>query len=552
MKPIIKTLALCALLGTAATAYADVTVTVKTSLPWLGFMNISYLPADGGGTAFTSAWGTADLRAVFSSSELTLSPNTVNPPNGLADAFWFKPDGSGNKIMDASLYVEVGGGATTVGALSGQNVTFTGTVNATTLTSAHTSVAFIKDFAPDYSSSNTITAPLVNGAFSITLATDPGVGRHVQYGFETIGANVWAANVGPFGSVKIAALGTIPGNPNVKVDPALPWQGYINVFNLPVPDGDGAYLTGYAQPVTTELRAAFTPGGLVLSPFTIDPLPDGINDSYWYQSNGNGNKSIDANLYVQPQDGSLSGQTVNFSGTVLANSLTGSHTIIAFIKEYVANYSSSTVNSAVLTPGPFSVSLAISSDPSRHVQYGFQTVGSNVWPANAGPFGSVKVASDITNSYATWLARYDFSTFTNPDLTATGDPDRDGSNNFTEFALDGNPTTGIASGKLASSIVAVSSENAMLLTLPVFNGAIFSGSPSPTASVGQWGYTIQGSNGLIAFDQAVTEISPARTADLPVISSGWTYRSFRLNGAVGGATPRGPTGFLRARISTTP
>ncbi len=552
MNTIIKTLALCALFGSAATVHADTTVTVKASLPWLGFMNVSYLPADGGGTAFVSDWGTADLRAVFSGSELTLSPNTINPPNGLADGFWYKPDGSGNKIMDANLYVEVNGGATTVGALSGQNVTFTGTVNAATLTSAHTSVAFIKDFASDYSSVNTITAPLVNGAFSITLATDPGVGRHVQYGFETIGVNVWAANVAPFGSVKIAALGTVPGNPNVKVDPASPWQGYINVFNLPSPDGDGAYLTGYAQPVTTELRAAFTPAGLVISPFTIDPLPDGLNDSYWYQPNESGNKSIDANLYVQPADGTLSGQTVNFSGTVAANSLTSAHTTIAFVKEYTANYSSFTVSSAVLSPGPFSVSLAISSDSTKHVQYGFQTIGPNVWPANAGPFGSVLVATDISNSYASWVARYDFTSFTSPDLTATGDPDRDGSNNFTEFALDGDPTTGAASGKLASSIQLVSSEQAMLLTLPVFNGATFSGSPSPTATVGQWAYTIQGSNGLTAFDQAVTEVSPARSAGLPVISSGWTYRSFRLDGAVGGATPRGPAGFLRARISKTP
>ncbi|NQW99312.1 hypothetical protein HQ447_01545, partial [bacterium] len=63
---------------------------------------------------------------------------------------------------------------------------------------------------------------------------------------------------------------------------------------------------------------------------------------------------------------------------------------------------------------------------------------------------------------------------------------------------------------------------------------------------------IEGSNGLTIFDQAVTEVSPASTAGLPVIDSGWTYRSFRLNGAIGGVTPRGPAGFLRARIVKTP
>jgi len=369
----------------------------------------------------------------------------------------------------------------------------------------------------------------------------------VQYGFQTIGANVWSTDVGPFGSVKISTIPIVPGNPIVKVDPAAAWQGYVNVFEL-----DGAYVEGYAQPVTTELRAAFTPGGLVLSPFTIDPVPDGLNDPYWYQPDQSGNKKIDANLYVQPKDGTLSGQTVNFSGSVAANSLTSAHSTIAFIKEYAADFSSSTVSSVVLAPGAFSISLAISNDISKHVQYGFQTIGANVFPANAGPFGSVLVNSDVSNSYATWIGRFDFSSFTAPDLSATGDPDGDGQNNITEFALNGDPTRGAASGKMSSSIAELSGDKALMLTLPVFNGAAFAGSPAPSATMGDLGYTIEGSNGLTIFDQAVTEVSPASTAGLPVIDSGWTYRSFRLNGAIGGVTPRGPAGFLRARIVKTP
>lgn len=544
MNPIIKSLALGALIGSSSVK-ADTTVYVDPSKTWLGFMNVSFLPADGGGSAFVSGWGTADLCAVFSGSELTLSPNTIGDPS----TYWYigggAPGNPGNKIMDASMYVEVGG------ALSGQTVTFTGTVTANTFTSAHTSVAFIKDFAPDYSSSNTITAPLVNGVFNISLPTNPGVGRHVQYGFQTVGVNVWSTDVAPFGSAKISTIPIVPGNPNVKVDPAAAWQGYINVFNLPSPDGDGAFVNGYPQPVTTELRASFTPGGLVLSPFTIDP-EGGLDNSEWYQPNGNGNKSIDANLYVQPKDGTLSDQTVNFSGTVSANSLTSAHTTVAFIKEFNQNYSLFNQVTVVLTPGAFNISLPISSDISRHVQYGFQTIGPNVWPANAGLFGSVQVDSDITTSYATWIARFDFSTFTSPDLTATGDPDGDGQSNFTEFALNGNPASGAASGKTRVAVGDISGDSALLYTLPVFNGATFAGSPAPSGTMGDLNYTIQGSNDLTLFDQAVTEVSPAVTEGLPVIDAGWTYRSFRLVGAVGGATPRGPAGFLRARIRKTP
>ncbi len=164
-------------------------------------MNVSELPSNGGAYVFGSGWGTADLRATFSGAVLTLSPNIIGDPA----AFWYigggAPGNPGNKIMDANMYVQPADGT-----FSGQTLTFTGEVLANTLTSAHTSVAFIKDFAPDYSSFNTITAPLVNGVFSIDLLTLNDPARHVQYGFETIGVNVWVTDVAPFGSVDITAV----------------------------------------------------------------------------------------------------------------------------------------------------------------------------------------------------------------------------------------------------------------------------------------------------------------------------------------------------------
>jgi hypothetical protein len=180
------------------------TVTVDPGAAWLGFMNVFETPQNGGAYVFGSSWGTADLCAVFTGPVLTLSPNTVGDPN----AFWYTPGGgpgaTGNKIMDANMYVE------TTGVYPGQTLTFTGNVLASTLLSSQnaqgngwTSVAFIKDFAPDYSSSIAVTAPLVNGVFSISLATVNDPARHVQYGFETIGPDVWITDVGPYGSVQV-------------------------------------------------------------------------------------------------------------------------------------------------------------------------------------------------------------------------------------------------------------------------------------------------------------------------------------------------------------
>ncbi|MFO1476757.1 MAG: PEP-CTERM sorting domain-containing protein [Verrucomicrobiota bacterium] len=175
---------------------------------WIGYMNVSDLPQNGGAYQFGSGWGTADLNTSWSGNVLTLSPNTIGDPN----AYWYTPSGGpgsvGNKIMDANMYVETGAGLYT-----GQNLTFTGDVLANTLfghTDANgngwTSVAFIKDFAPDYSSFVSITAPLNTGVFSITLATINDPARHIQYGFETVGPDVWATDVAPYGNIQVTSV----------------------------------------------------------------------------------------------------------------------------------------------------------------------------------------------------------------------------------------------------------------------------------------------------------------------------------------------------------
>lgn len=195
-----------ALLAGAMPSLADVNVTVDPSHNWLGFMNVFNLPPPNGDGAyqFGSPWGTADLTATFSGPTLTLGPNSVGDPN----PYWYTPAGgpgsTGNKIMDANMYVEP------AGSYPGQNVTFFGETLSNTLVgnvdangNGWTSVAFIKDFAPDYSSFNIVTAALTPGPFSITLPTINDPARHVQFGFETIGPNVWITDVAPYGNIQV-------------------------------------------------------------------------------------------------------------------------------------------------------------------------------------------------------------------------------------------------------------------------------------------------------------------------------------------------------------
>jgi hypothetical protein len=201
-------LALCISTLGSSIVRADATVGVDPNQTWLGYMNVSELPANGGFFVFGSGWGVPDLVATFGGSTLTLAPNSVNDPN----PFWYTPSGgpgsTGNKITEANVYVE----ATDVYA--GQTLTFEGTVLTNTFTSEHSTIAFIKDFAPDYSSFNLMTTdPLNPGDFSLSLALDPGAGRHVQYGFATTGPCVWITDVAPFGTMTIATEATsIPGD----------------------------------------------------------------------------------------------------------------------------------------------------------------------------------------------------------------------------------------------------------------------------------------------------------------------------------------------------
>lgn len=195
-------LALAAIAAAGSAAQGVVINVAQSTAPWLGFMNVYELPSNGGAFVFPSGWGVADLNASFNdpAQTLTLSPNTIGDPN----PFWYTPVGgpgaAGNKIMEANLYQQVDD------AYAGQTVVFEGNVISNTFTSAHVARIFIRDFAPDFSSVNETIVPLVPGPFSVSLATINAPGRHVQWGFQVKGVNVWATDTAPFGTAVIATV----------------------------------------------------------------------------------------------------------------------------------------------------------------------------------------------------------------------------------------------------------------------------------------------------------------------------------------------------------
>lgn len=179
-----------------------------------------------------------------------------------------------------------------------------------------------------------------------------------------------------------------------SVDPSASWIGYMNVFNLPQ-DG-GAFQFGGLWG-TADLTATWAGPTLTLGTNNI-----GDPNSYWYIGGGmagaQGNKIMDANMYVQIPDGTLAGETLTFTGNVTSNSLFGhtdslgnGWTSVAFIKDFVADYSSFTITTVPLNAGVFSISHVLSSDSTHHFQYGFETVGSCVWATDAPLFGNIQL-----------------------------------------------------------------------------------------------------------------------------------------------------------------
>jgi len=209
MKKILLTLAVAAtgLTGASAQIFKTINSAELTS----GFMNVFDLPSNGGAFVFASGWGIADLNSTFNSStSVTMSPNTIGDPN----SFWYTPSGQvgalGNKIMEGNLYGEE------TGTYAGQTVTFAGSVTSFSLATNAAGIpyeltAFIRDFAPDFSSFATSTQVITGtGAFSIDLTAINDPGRHVQWGLMIKGPNIWSADSAQLATAGSATIEAVP------------------------------------------------------------------------------------------------------------------------------------------------------------------------------------------------------------------------------------------------------------------------------------------------------------------------------------------------------
>jgi hypothetical protein len=367
------------LLGLVTVSRADTVVSVNSGGTWIGFMNVFELPANGGAYVFGSGWGTADLDATVVGTNVVLTPNTSIDRDKPADTFWWVGGAGGapNKNMDASYYVQDD-------TLAGQTVTFMGTCISNSLVSPYTSVAFIKDFVPDFSSSTSVSVPMAEGTpFSISLATTPG--HHIQYGFETIGPDARIATIASLGQVIV----TGPAGTKVTVDASKTWLDHMTVYNLPVDGGNYIFDSGWGL---SDLPAGFSAGNISVGPNVSIYRDNPQTDTFWWQPDGNGNKNMQADFYVE--NPALSGQIVTFSGYVWTNTLVAPYFTTAFIKELDQNNNFALVQMVTnnLVGTNFTISMATS--PGHTIQYGVETFGPNLNPTLIPDGGHVIVSSN--------------------------------------------------------------------------------------------------------------------------------------------------------------
>ncbi|MBN8458066.1 MAG: autotransporter-associated beta strand repeat-containing protein [Verrucomicrobia bacterium] len=178
--------------------------------------------------------------------------------------------------------------------------------------------------------------------------------------------------------------------------------------------------------------------------------------------------------------------------------------------------------------------------------------GTGTWSVQQAGNQLELVYSVASSAYDTWAAA---KGLTAPIDAKDADPDGDGRNNLLEFALDGDPLSSANDGKMVAALAdpdgAGPETSALVLTLPVRDGAVFSG-PGDLVSgtVDGLVYRIQGSDDLADFTgMDISEVTPALTAGLPTLSTGWTYRSFRTPGQPSEPDPRD---FIRAAVEEVP
>lgn len=203
------------------------------------------------------------------------------------------------------------------------------------------------------------------------------------------------------------------------------WLGFMNVSNLPAPDGDGAYQFGSGWGVPDLVAINNMDGTATLRPNRINDIAD-----YWQGGPPpgmlRGNKIMDASYFIEDTD--LRGQMFTFNFSIPANSLnnTGLGTydfaVTAFIKVFDAGFTTvldSDIVDIRSATGDFTLTMdATTYNTDENIQYGFQFIGPNIgidamWDADYAALGGIDIDQNAALSISDQEVSQ-FKAFPNP------------------------------------------------------------------------------------------------------------------------------------------
>ena len=366
----------------------EVVVEVDASASFTGFANVFETPANGGGFAFGSPWGVADIKSVIDTAgnSVNLFPNFNTYADNPDDPFWVdQTTGLGNKVFEGNTFVEDA-------SLVGKTVTFEGEVESYTLSPDYETRVYIKVFNSDFSELKEVSEPLTQaGTFSITFDNPEAADAVVQYGFSVTGINANPADEAALGNVVIVAGdgGQGPDEEVVEVDPSATFTGFANVFETPANGGGFVFGSPWGVPDIKSVIDSVA-NTVILFP-NFNTYGDNPDDPFWVdQSTGLGNKTFEGNTFVE--DTSLVGKAITFEGEVESYTLSPDYETRVYIKVFNSDFSELKEVSEPLTEaGPFSITFDNPEAQDAVVQYGFSVTGLNANPADEAALGNVVI-----------------------------------------------------------------------------------------------------------------------------------------------------------------
>ena len=208
---------------------------------------------------------------------------------------------------------------------------------------------------------------------------------------------------------------------------------------------------------------------------------------------------------------------------------------------------------------PIDPANAPSSSGNLRLQFGSPAVGagdvtvisaltdldSQARVVNTIDLGAYESIFPDTTEYLNWAANYGLNYGSDSDTT--DNPDNDSRTNLEEFAFGTDPTDPNDAVTRVSDIVEVTDSDTKdyyTITIVVREDAVFTGSPSPSATIDGITYAIGGSTDLSAFNVPVQSLTPARN-DRLTAPSGWALASFRFDSDMVSQNK----GFIRVTVS---